>query len=151
MATGILNIKGRIWWIVALVVLCLVPFVLPRFYVYLLSIILLFGLFAMSNNFPLGFGGIYQLHHAVFYGVGAYGTALVITKSGLSSWIAFIVGPLIARRTALFTARPGGGKLSSRTDRRISGRCRPSSGGESGCGADCRRYTGAKKMVQRRS
>lgn len=96
MATGILNIKGRIWWIVALVVLCLVPFVLPRFYVYLLSIILLFGLFAMSNNFPLGFGGIYQLHHAVFYGVGAYGTALVITKSGLSPWIAFIVGPLIA-------------------------------------------------------
>ncbi|NMC93884.1 MAG: branched-chain amino acid ABC transporter permease, partial [Syntrophorhabdus sp.] len=57
---------------------------------------LLFGLFAMSNNFPLGFGGIYQLHHAVFYGVGAYGTALVITKSGLSPWIAFIVGPLIA-------------------------------------------------------
>ena len=96
MATGILNIKGRIWWIVALVVLCLVPFVLPRFYVYLLSIILLFGLFAMSNNFPLGFGGIYQLHHAVFYGVVAYGTALVITKSGLSPWIAFIVGPLIA-------------------------------------------------------
>jgi branched-chain amino acid transport system permease protein len=50
----------------------------------------------MSNNFPLGFGGIYQLHHAVFYGIGAYGTALVITKSGLSPWIAFLIGPLVA-------------------------------------------------------
>jgi branched-chain amino acid transport system permease protein len=101
MATGILNGKGRIWWIVAIVVLCLVPLVLPRFYVYLLSIILLYGLFAMSNNFPLGFGGIYQLHHAVFYGVGAYGTALVITKSGLSPWLAFIVGPLVAAALSL--------------------------------------------------
>ena len=101
MATGILNGKGRIWWIVALVVLCLVPFVLPRFYVYLLSIILLYGLFAMSNNFPLGFGGIYQLHHAVFYGIGAYGTALVITKSGLSPWLAFMVGPLVAAALSL--------------------------------------------------
>jgi branched-chain amino acid transport system permease protein len=96
MATGVLSGKGRIWWIVALVVLCLVPLVLPRFYVYLLSIILLYGLLAMSNNFPLGFGGIYQLHHAVFYGIGAYGTALVITKSGLSPWIAFLIGPLVA-------------------------------------------------------
>jgi len=101
MATGVLSGKGRIWWIVALVVLCLVPLVLPRFYVYLLSIILLYGLFAMSNNFPLGFGGIYQLHHAVFYGVGAYGTALVITKSGLSPWLAFIIGPLVAAALSL--------------------------------------------------
>jgi branched-chain amino acid transport system permease protein len=101
MATGILNGKGRIWLIVALVALCLVPFVLPRFYVYLLSIILLYGLFAMSNNFPLGFGGIYQLHHAVFYGVGAYGTALVMTKSGLSPWLAFLVGPLVAAALSL--------------------------------------------------
>jgi len=101
MATGVLSGKGRIWWIVALVVLCLVPLVLPRFYVYLLSIILLYGLLAMSNNFPLGFGGIYQLHHAVFYGIGAYGTALVITKSGLSPWLAFIIGPLVATALSL--------------------------------------------------
>lgn len=101
MATGIVSGKGKIWWIVAIVVLCLVPLVLPRFYVYLLSIILLYGLFAMSNNLPLGFGGIYQLHHAVFYGVGAYGTALVITKSGLSPWLAFLVGPLVAALLSL--------------------------------------------------
>lgn len=101
MATGVLSGKGRIWWIAALVVLCLVPLVLPRFYVYLLSIILLYGLLAMSNNFPLGFGGIYQLHHAVFYGIGAYGTALVITKSGLSPWLAFLIGPLVAAALSL--------------------------------------------------
>lgn len=96
MATGMVSGKGRVWLIVALVVLFLAPFVLPRFYVYLMSIIFLYGLLAMSNNLPLGFGGIYQMHHAVFYGVGAYGTALVITKSGLSPWLGLIAGPLVA-------------------------------------------------------
>jgi branched-chain amino acid transport system permease protein len=96
MATGMLSGKGKIWWIAALVVLCLLPFILPRFYVYLLSIMLLYGLLATSNNFVLGFGGIYQLHHAVFYGAGAYGAALMITKSGLSPWLGFLVGPLVA-------------------------------------------------------
>ena len=98
---GMVSKKGKIWWIAVLLVLCLVPLILPRFYVYLLSVILLFGLFAMSNNLPLGFGGIYQLHHAVFYGVGAYGTALVITKSDLSPWLAFLIGPLIAAALGL--------------------------------------------------
>ena len=96
MAMGTLSRRNRIWWIAAIVILCLSPIALPRFYVYLFSIILLFGLLATSNDFPLGFGGIYQFHHAVFYGVGAYGTALTIMKSGLSPWLAFIIGPLIA-------------------------------------------------------
>jgi len=96
MAMGTLSRRNRIWWIAAIVIPCLAPIALPRFYVYLFSIILLFGLLATSNDFPLGFGGIYQFHHAVFYGVGAYGTALTIMKSGLSPWLAFIIGPLIA-------------------------------------------------------
>jgi branched-chain amino acid transport system permease protein len=96
MTSDVLSGKSRIWWIVALVVLCLVPLGLPRFYIYLISVILLYGLFATSNNLALGFGGIYQLHHAVFYGVGAYGTALTITKTGLSPWLGFVVGPVVA-------------------------------------------------------
>ncbi len=77
-------------------VLVLVPFVLPRFYTYLLALILTFGLLSTSLNFALGFGGIYQLHHAVFYGLGAYGAAVAIMKLGFNPWIAFLVGPLVA-------------------------------------------------------
>ena len=51
---------------------------------------------ATSLNFILGFGGIYQFHHAVFYGVGAYGTALMLTKTGFPPWLGLIVGPLVA-------------------------------------------------------
>lgn len=57
---------------------------------------MLTGLLATSLNIALGYGGIYQFHHAVFYGVGAYTTALILTKTGLSFWSTFLVGPLLA-------------------------------------------------------
>jgi branched-chain amino acid transport system permease protein len=64
--------------------------------VYLVSIILLYGLLATSLNLVLGYGGIFQFHHAVFYGVGAYGTTLMLTKTGLPAIFAFIAGPLVS-------------------------------------------------------
>jgi branched-chain amino acid transport system permease protein len=79
-----------------IIVLLLFPLFLPRFYVYLVSIILLYGLLATSLNLVLGYGGIFQFHHAVFYGVGAYGTTLMLTKTGLPAMLAFIAGPLVS-------------------------------------------------------
>jgi branched-chain amino acid transport system permease protein len=88
--------KGRIVGGAVIVFLFLFPLFLPRFYIYLVSIILLTGLLATSLNLPLGYGGIFQFHHAVFYGAGAYAAALMITKSGLSPWVGFVVGPFAA-------------------------------------------------------
>jgi branched-chain amino acid transport system permease protein len=89
--------KKTLFWLVAgIIVLLLLPVFLPRFYVYLVSIILLYGLLATSLNLVLGYGGIFQFHHAVFYGVGAYGTTLMLTKTGLPPMLAFIVGPLVS-------------------------------------------------------
>jgi branched-chain amino acid transport system permease protein len=82
--------------VASVVLLFLFPAVLPRFYVYMAAIVLIYGLAATSLNLALGFGGLYQFHHAVFYGAGAYGAALMMMKSGLSPWLGFIVGPLIA-------------------------------------------------------
>ncbi len=89
--------------IVLAVAICLavVPFTLPRFYVYLMALIVTTGLLSTSLNFALGFGGIYQLHHAVFYGVGAYGAAVSITKLGCNPWLAFIIGPLVSAALSL--------------------------------------------------
>ena len=81
--------------------LLLLPFGLPRFYIYLTALIVTMGLLATSLNFALGYGGIYQLHHGVFYGTGAYATAVMITKLGYSPWLAFIAGPLAAAALSL--------------------------------------------------
>jgi branched-chain amino acid transport system permease protein len=60
------------------------------------SLILLTGLLATSLNLVLGFGGMYQFHHAVFYGTGAYTLALMLTKSGLPAWTGYVVAPFAA-------------------------------------------------------
>jgi branched-chain amino acid transport system permease protein len=97
-------VAGRKSMVVLLIVLALlacVPWGLPRFYTYLIALIVVTGLLSTSLNFALGFGGIYQLHHAVFYGVGAYGAAVAITKLGVNPWLAFIIGPLVAAALSL--------------------------------------------------
>lgn len=88
--------KALPWLIAGIIILLLLPVFLPRFYIYLLSIILLYGLLATSLNLVLGYGGVFQFHHAVFYGAGAYGTALMLTKTGLPAVFAFIAGPLVS-------------------------------------------------------
>jgi branched-chain amino acid transport system permease protein len=92
------GLKGSVlkYGLAVVVILLLLPLFTPRFYIYLASIIMISGLFATSLNFVLGFGGIYQFHHGVFYGLGAYGAAIMLTKTGVSPWIGFLVGPLLA-------------------------------------------------------
>lgn len=91
-----MNHKTWITLVVAGLVFCLAPQVLPRFYVYMLSLILVLGTLATSLNLVLGFGGMYQFHHAVFYGVGAYAFALISARTSLSPWIGYVAAPLAA-------------------------------------------------------
>jgi len=88
--------KSVLALVIVLAVLAVAPFGLPRFYTYLIALIVTTGLLSTSLNFVLGFGGIYQFHHAVFYGVGAYGAAVMIAKLGYPAWLAFITGPLVS-------------------------------------------------------
>ncbi len=74
----------------------ILPLFLSRFYVYLLALIFVTGLLATSLNLVLGYGGMYQFHHAVFYGIGAYTFALILTKTELPAWNAFIAAPIMA-------------------------------------------------------
>jgi len=66
-----------------LTTLLALPHVLPRFHTYVASIVLLTALLATSLNLAIGYTGLYQFGHAVFYGIGAYGTALTLTRSGV--------------------------------------------------------------------
>jgi branched-chain amino acid transport system permease protein len=93
---GTANYKTIIFVLVIAAIFAVAPFSLPRFYVYLIALIVTTGLLSTSLNFVLGFGGVYQFHHAVFYGVGAYGAAVMIMKLGYNPWIGFMVGPLAA-------------------------------------------------------
>jgi len=97
----IINLKS-LWWPIAIfIVLLILPLIAPIFYVYILALIFVTALLAMSLNLVLGHGGVFQFHHAVFYGVGAYTVALMLTKTSLPAWIAFIAGPIVAAAVGL--------------------------------------------------
>ncbi|MCF8050556.1 MAG: branched-chain amino acid ABC transporter permease [Desulfobacterales bacterium] len=76
-----------------LAALILAPQVLPRFYIYLMALVFVTGLLATSLNMVLGFGGMYQFHHAVFYGFGAYALTLLLTKAGMPPVFAYLLAP----------------------------------------------------------
>jgi len=76
--------------------LLILPFFIPRFYVYILALIFVTSLLAMSLNLVVGHGGLFQFHHGVFYGVGAYTVALMLKKTSLPMWTGFIAGPILA-------------------------------------------------------
>ena len=81
--------------------LIILPLFVPRFFVYIFALIYVTSLLAMSLNMVVGYGGMFQFHHAVFYGVGAYTVALMLTKSSMPTWIGFIAGPIVAAFTGL--------------------------------------------------
>ncbi len=93
----------RIIWPYAAVfaALLFMPVFLSRFYVYITAVIFVMALLAMSLNMLVGHGGLYQFHHAAFYGVGAYTFALILTKTQLPAWVGFAVAPFAAAFTGL--------------------------------------------------
>jgi branched-chain amino acid transport system permease protein len=82
-------------------ILLILPLFLPRFYVYILALIYVTALLAMSLNLVVGHGGLFQFHHGVFYGVAAYTVALMLKKSSLPVWTGFVAGPILAAMIGL--------------------------------------------------
>jgi len=79
-----------------LIALVILPSIIPRFYIYILAVIFVTALLAMSLNMVVGHGGMFQFHHGAFYGVGAYTVALMLTKTSLPMWMGFVAGPFMA-------------------------------------------------------
>ena len=66
---------------------------------YLLHIMIMIGIYLIlgySLNLIVGFGGLLSLCHAVFYGIGAYATTLLMKKVGLTFIPAVLLSILIS-------------------------------------------------------
>jgi branched-chain amino acid transport system permease protein len=97
MTRSLILSRSSLWWSAALLaVLLLVPAWAGRFTIYILAVIFVTALLAMSLNLLVGHGGIYQFHHAAFYGVGAYTAGLIAAKTAWPVWIGFCAGPVMA-------------------------------------------------------
>jgi branched-chain amino acid transport system permease protein len=91
---------------VILLFLLAVPFVLGNYGHYLLAIILIYALVALGFNVLLGMGGQISIGHAAFWAVGAYVSALSVTRLGLPFLIGVGAGGITAAIFGAFVALP---------------------------------------------
>jgi branched-chain amino acid transport system permease protein len=63
--------------------------------------LLVAALFATSLHFMMGPGGMHSFGHAAYFGLGAYGAALLLRAAGISMAGALLAGPLLAVAAAM--------------------------------------------------
>jgi len=76
---------------------------------YLITVLITIGIYvilALSLNIITGYAGQISLGHAAFMGIGAYTSALLYTKAGLSFWPAFVLAGLVAGLVGAVLAIP---------------------------------------------
>ena len=79
-----------------LVVLMAIPLFAGDYALVLLTDVLVFALFAVSLHFLIGPAGMLSFGHAAYFGLGAYGAALLVLRAGLPMEAALALGPLAA-------------------------------------------------------
>jgi branched-chain amino acid transport system permease protein len=93
------------WAVLALLVLAALALVAPPFVLLVASETLALALAAASLHLLWGYAGMVSFGHAAYFGLGAYGAALGLTRAGLPMPVAFLLGPLVAgAAAALFGA-----------------------------------------------
>ncbi len=92
---------GWAFAVAGVLILLVVPTILTQYYVYLLATVFTTALLASSLNLVLGYGGLLHLHHGVFFGVGAYTVAIVMTKTSWPFAVAILLAPMVAALIAL--------------------------------------------------
>jgi branched-chain amino acid transport system permease protein len=93
------------------------PVILKQYNLNMLTEIIIFALFAVSYNLLLGYAGLLSFGHAMFFGLGAFVTAVAIIHiPGLSLWnviligvgatviVGFIIGGLLLRHKGSYFA-----------------------------------------------
>ena len=88
--------RTRALTLAAMAALALLPWVLARHQLSILVDLLIFGLFAMSLDLIMGYTGMVSFGHAAYFGLGAYGSALVLLHFEQPIPVALLAGALLA-------------------------------------------------------
>lgn len=91
----------RIAWAALLALLAALPLFAEDFTLVLAIEMLIAALFAASLHFIMGPGGMVSFGHAAYFGLGAYGAALLVHYLGTRMEIALVAAPVIAGLGAL--------------------------------------------------
>jgi branched-chain amino acid transport system permease protein len=103
-----MSMRPKYLWryVVAIITLLLLPLVVGPYSHFLLATILVYFLVAQSLSLLVGVGGQISIGHAGFWALGAYGSALVVTKLGAPFMVGVLFGGAIAAIFGAIVALP---------------------------------------------
>jgi branched-chain amino acid transport system permease protein len=90
----------------AVLLLMALPHLVNPFFVHSMILIIMYAALATAWNWLGGYAGQPSVGHAVFFGLGAYGTALGQTWYDLNPWVGALIGILVAVLFAAVIAFP---------------------------------------------
>lgn len=91
------QLKHRLGTVAVVVALLLLPRVVQeRYFLHIVVMAGIYTIMTMSWNLLAGYTGQLNLGHAAFFGIGAYSSALVAMKLGISPWFGLLGGGVIA-------------------------------------------------------
>jgi branched-chain amino acid transport system permease protein len=91
----------------ALVIALVLPQVVTNTYwLGLLNFLIIYSILCLSLNLILGFTGLLSLGHAAFYGIGAYTTAILMTRYHVGFLPAMLASAMLALVFSLFLGIP---------------------------------------------
>jgi branched-chain amino acid transport system permease protein len=89
------------------VMLVLLPLVISAsFHLHVLIMVLLFATLAQAWNLLGGYAGQLSFGHSVFFGLGAYTTAVLLSRYGILPWIGAPAGAILAAAVSLAIGTP---------------------------------------------
>jgi branched-chain amino acid transport system permease protein len=100
------SLREKRWGLLLLALALALPVLITSRYHFQIVIMgCLFSIATLSMNLILGYTGQASLAHAGFFGIGAYGVALM-TKEGLSFWLALPLSALLAAAIGFLIGLP---------------------------------------------
>lgn len=88
--------RARSMLLVILAALLLTPFLVPAYVLSVLIIVLYIAYVGQAWNIMMGFAGFLSIGHSLYFGIGAYASATLFVKFGISPWLGMIVGGVLA-------------------------------------------------------
>lgn len=100
-------LKKNWFYLVVLAVALALPMVVTnRYYAQVITMSVLFAIGALSMNLILGYTGQLSLAHSGFFGIGAYGVAILTYTYGWNFWPALLAGALLAAFIGFLVGMP---------------------------------------------
>ncbi len=88
----------KVWTISFLIMVIILPLILSgnSYYVHILIMASIYAMLALGLNFQMGSTNMVNFAMAVFFGTGAYSSALLAVKFGINPWISSLAGVIMA-------------------------------------------------------